>query len=267
MNDTLESLIEKLAPAREGVGGIEHYNVRGLLRRLGVDEDDLQELLDSGAISPCGKGRKNGTGDGEVFPFRSDDLNELRRALILEGLRAIAAEHSPEDSAEGERRFCRAAKFTFEMARRTPKGERTGTIRLSQEALSRAATRCGMEFEEPALIGKVARDRYVKKLRDEDQDRRDSNMLRAGTTGALAAALLPFRRLKAARRAAIGAGLGAGSVLAIRAETAGTQDAYGERSRGAKRAEGFPALAGLGLAGYAGARRLRGIARFESAAV
>jgi len=264
MNDTLESLIEKLAPTREGVNGIEHYSVQGLLRRLGVEAEDLHELLESGAICSCGKAHKNVTGDGEVFPFRSDDLNQLRRALVIEGLKAIAAEQLPEDSPEGERRFCRAAEFTFAMARRALKGSHNVMIRLSQDALSRSSARHVIEFEEPALTGKVARDRYVKKLRDEDQARRDSNVLRAGATGALAGALLPFRRLRASRRALIGAGAGAAGVLAVRKATEGTQDAYGERSRGAKRAEAIPAVAGLGLGGYAALRKVRRVARFEN---
>lgn len=53
------------------MNGLEHYGGNGLLRRIGVDEEDLQELLESGALCPCGKGRKEVTGEGEVYPFRS----------------------------------------------------------------------------------------------------------------------------------------------------------------------------------------------------
>lgn len=229
MTDTIESLIEKLAPTRSGVGGIENYNVKGLLMRLGVDESDLEALLESGTLAPCGCGRKDVTGKDEVFPFKSEDLNQLRRALVLEGLKAIAAENEAEDSPEGERAFCRAAEFVFEMQRRNePKSRNPVAMHFAQGALSRAAGRV-IELEEPALTGKVARDRYIKRLKDDDQSRRDANILRAGTTGALAGALVPWRNLKRAHRALIGAGAGAAGVLAVRKATEATQDAYGER--------------------------------------
>jgi hypothetical protein len=109
------------------------------------------------------------------------------------------------------------------------------------------------------FTGKVAKDRFIKKLRDEDLDRRDANLLRAGGAGALAGLLLKAP-LSAGKRALIGAGAGGLGVLATRMATNNTRDIYGERSRGAKRAELAPAIAGLGAAGYFASRRLRGLA-------
>lgn len=108
------------------------------------------------------------------------------------------------------------------------------------------------------FTGKVAKDRFIKKLRDEDLDRRDANILRAGGAGALAGLLLKGK-LSAGKRALIGAGLGGSGVIATRMATNNTRDIYGERSRGAKRAELTPVVAGLGAAGYFASRRLRGL--------
>ena len=108
------------------------------------------------------------------------------------------------------------------------------------------------------FTGKVAKDRFIKKLRDEDLDRRDANLLRAGGAGALAGLLLKAP-LSAGKRALIGAGAGGLGVLGTRMATDNTRDIYGERSRGAKRAELAPAIAGLGAAGYFASRRLRGL--------
>lgn len=108
------------------------------------------------------------------------------------------------------------------------------------------------------FTGKVAKDRFIKKLRDEDLDRRDANILRAGAAGSLAGLLLKGK-LSAGKRALIGAGLGGAGVIATRMATNNTRDIYGERSRGAKRAELAPVVAGLGAAGYFASRRLRGL--------
>jgi hypothetical protein len=108
------------------------------------------------------------------------------------------------------------------------------------------------------LTGRVARDRFVKKIRDEDLDRRDANILRAGGAGALAG--LMFRGgLSRGKRALIGAGLGGAGVIAARMATDRTRDIYGERSRGAKRAELIPAVGGLGAAAWLGMRRFKGL--------
>jgi hypothetical protein len=109
------------------------------------------------------------------------------------------------------------------------------------------------------FTGKVAKDRFIKQIRDQDLRRRDSNLLRAGAAGALAGVL--FRgRLSMGRRALIGAGLGAGGVIGTRAITDRTRDVYGERSHEAMRAEALPAIAGLGTAGWLATRRIRGLA-------
>ena len=108
------------------------------------------------------------------------------------------------------------------------------------------------------LTGRVARDRFVKKIRDEDLDRRDANILRAGGAGALAG--LMFRGgLSRGKRALIGAGAGGLGVIGIRALTNNDRDIYGERNRGSKRAELIPAVGGLGAAAWLGMRRFKGL--------
>jgi hypothetical protein len=106
------------------------------------------------------------------------------------------------------------------------------------------------------FTGKVAKDRYIKKIRDEDLDRRDANVLRAGAAGAVAGAVVPHR-IRIGKRALIGAGLSAAGVVGVRAVTSRGRDPYGERSRGAKRAEGLPAAAATGAAAVLAARRLK----------
>jgi hypothetical protein len=109
------------------------------------------------------------------------------------------------------------------------------------------------------LTGRVARDRFVKKIRDEDLDRRDANILRAGGAGALAG-LLARGRIGASKRALIGAGAGGLGVLGIRALTKNDRDIYGERDRGSKRAELLPAVGGLGAAAWLAGKRLKAFA-------
>jgi hypothetical protein len=110
------------------------------------------------------------------------------------------------------------------------------------------------------LTGRVARDRFVKKLRDEDLDRRDANILRAGGAGALAG-LLARGRIGASKRALIGAGAGGLGVIGIRALTNNDRDIYGERDRGSKRAEILPAVGGLGAAAWLAGKRLKAFAK------
>ncbi|NDG71154.1 MAG: hypothetical protein EBY32_07585 [Proteobacteria bacterium] len=110
------------------------------------------------------------------------------------------------------------------------------------------------------LTGRVARDRFVKKLRDEDLDRRDANILRAGGAGALAG-LLARGRIGASKRALIGAGAGGLGVIGIRALTNNDRDIYGERNRGSKRAELLPAVGGLGAAAWLAGKRLKAFAK------
>ena len=110
------------------------------------------------------------------------------------------------------------------------------------------------------LTGRVARDRFVKKLRDEDLDRRDANILRAGGAGALAG-LMARGRIGASKRALIGAGAGGLGVIGIRALTNNDRDIYGERDRGSKRAELLPAVGGLGAAAWFAGKRLKAFAK------
>ena len=104
------------------------------------------------------------------------------------------------------------------------------------------------------LTGKIAKDRFIKKLRDTDLDRRDANIGRgmgAGAVAGLVAGGVPsMSKLGLITRVGIGAGTGGLGVLAVRAATNHTKDIYGERSRGAKQAEKIPMVAGL--AGAAG---------------
>lgn len=109
------------------------------------------------------------------------------------------------------------------------------------------------------LTGRVARDRFVKKIRDEDLDRRDANILRAGGAGALAG-LMARGRIGAGKRALIGAGAGGLGVIGIRSLTNNDRDIYGERNRGSKRAELIPALGGLGAAAWLAAKRFKALA-------
>jgi hypothetical protein len=116
----------------------------------------------------------------------------------------------------------------------------------------------GLQFDASIpLTGRVASDRLKKKLQDEDLDRRDANVLRAGVAGAVAGSLLPIRQIGVLKRAGIGAGLGAAGVIGIRRTTETTKDIYGDRSRGAKRAESLPAIAGAGVATGAAAMRVK----------
>jgi len=106
-----------------------------------------------------------------------------------------------------------------------------------------------------ALTGRVPHDRFVKKIREQDLDRRDANLLRAGLAGGAAGALMRGKKLSGGKRALIGAGLGGLGVLGIRQITDSDRDIYGERNRGSKRAELIPAAAGLGTAAWLAGKR------------
>lgn len=111
------------------------------------------------------------------------------------------------------------------------------------------------------LTGKIARDRFVKRLRDEDLDRRDANLGRAALAGAATGMLMPGALTKAGllKRAAIGTGAGLASVMGIRAATTRTRDVYGERPRTAKQAEKFlPLTAAAAIAAAGIKKRLTG---------
>ncbi len=119
-----------------------------------------------------------------------------------------------------------------------------------------------IQFEDDLVLkGKLAPDRYRKKIQDDDLDRRDGNVKRAAILGAAAGALLRGSTLGTGARAAIGGTGAAAGVLAIRQGTESGKDLYGERSRAGKNAEGFPAGAALGAAGLLAYRRLVGKVR------
>ena len=109
-------------------------------------------------------------------------------------------------------------------------------------------------FVNQGFTGKLAQDRYRKKIKDEDLDRRDANILRSTLAGAgLGAALRGT--MPAKYRALIGAGAGAATAIGTRLATRQTADPYGERSREAKTIEGLPyKLAGAAAIGVAGKR-------------
>ncbi len=348
---TIDQLIDKLATRRNAPGGEEFYNASGLSRRLGIDLEDVEQLLDAGAICACGKER------GGKVPFESKKLNEIRRLLIGEGLRALNEELQPGDDPASEQKFTRLAEAAFKIARtKRDKETRERLIQLSYAEhrqyeihLSRKMQRSafsGVHEFSPAIIapvlarigrklvgiykktseskvgkaagtlatnvgsygigadvgagaaggllragkkhpiyghymarkdrdwevidpqrltGKVQVDRFRKSVQDEDLDRRDANLLRSGAAGAAAGALLPFGkfgRLKAAHRALIGAGLATAGYTGVRQVTKGTEDRYGDKSRGAKRAEDLTPAAVAAAGGYGALRIARKALRF-----
>lgn len=130
-------------------------------------------------------------------------------------------------------------------------GQQVDTMRNLKKSIrmSSKLKPIGFAIEAP-LSGKLAADRYRKKIADEDFDRRDANVLRSSGAGAVLGGMLGGRR-----GALAGAGLGAASVLGIRQATKSGKDMYGERSRGAKQAEGLPwKIAAIGAAGLGGRR-------------
>lgn len=99
------------------------------------------------------------------------------------------------------------------------------------------------------LNGRVAHDRFIKTIREQDLDRRDSNMLQAAGIGSLVGAAktkYPFGG-KLGRNVGMGALAGAAGVLAIRKLTENKRDIYGDRTRTAKKLEIVPAVAGAGI--------------------
>lgn len=107
------------------------------------------------------------------------------------------------------------------------------------------------------LTGRVARDRFVKRIREEDLDRRDRNLLRTGAVGAIAGALMPGKLTKAAilKRALVGAGTGAAAVMATRAVTSRARDSYGEKDRETKRTEALLPLGAAAAIAAAGIKK------------
>ena len=128
-------------------------------------------------------------------------------------------------------------------------GQQVDTMRNLKKSIRMSSKLKPIRFAiEAPLSGKLAADRYRKKIADDDFDRRDANVLRSSGAGAVLGGMLGGRR-----GALAGAGLGAASVLGIRQATKSGKDMYGERSRGAKQAEGLPwKIAAIGAAGLSG---------------
>jgi len=128
-------------------------------------------------------------------------------------------------------------------------GQQVDTMRNLKKSIRMSSKLKPIRFAiEAPLSGKLAADRYRKKIADDDFDRRDANVLRSSGAGAVLGGMLGGRR-----GALAGAGLGAASVLGIRQATNSGKDMYGERSRGAKQAESLPwKIAAIGAAGLSG---------------
>jgi hypothetical protein len=109
---------------------------------------------------------------------------------------------------------------------------------------------------DPNLPRKVAVDRYRKKIRETEANRGEANYGKAAAVGALAGLATRFKNSQASHRAMIGAGAGLLAEGITRAAGAHTKDYYGERSRGAKKSEKIPIIAGLGVAGHQAYRRI-----------
>ncbi|HEY8899054.1 MAG TPA: hypothetical protein VIM61_01375 [Chthoniobacterales bacterium] len=282
---TIAELLDRHAPMNRVYDGIEKQTVDRLMMRLGIDHEALMALIQAGILCPFGGPR--GSGDAAEFPFKTSSLNELKRALLSAALVSLAEEMDLDDSPDMERRFVQAADFLLcqnrdDMRKRGNRANDEETKRRRGEAnieLRRAARSgsarefssagpteksvihvlgarlVGIEFDGQPLTGKLAADRYRKKIRDDDESRRDANLLRSGALGAAAGVLAPARGLAPGRRAILGGILGAGSVLAVRRATEGTKDMYGDRSREAKQVEGaVPFVAGAAATGIAAAR-------------
>ena len=138
-------------------------------------------------------------------------------------------------------------------------GQQADTIRNLKKPVRMSSRVRQIRFAEAPLSGKLAADRYRKKIQDEDLDRRDANIMRTAVSGAALGGLMKGRR-----GAAAGAGAGALLVPLIRTRTEAGKDMYGERTREGKRAEGIPwkaaALGAGALAAHNGINRVRGVA-------
>jgi hypothetical protein len=124
-------------------------------------------------------------------------------------------------------------------------GQQVDTMRNLKKPVRMSSKSPIIRFADMPLTGKLAADRYRKKIQDEDLDRRDANILRTAGAGAALGGLLGGKK-----GALIGAATGAPIVPIVRSQTASGKDLYGERSRQGKQAESLPwKLAGLGAAG------------------
>ena len=111
----------------------------------------------------------------------------------------------------------------------------------------------------PTTPATVAKDRYLKGIKEGDEDRAHGHYARSALAGATLGAILS----KAGKRkggSAIGALGGLGLQGVTRAATAHTKDAFGDRSLNGRKADWAPELALTGAAIVAGRPKLRGIA-------
>jgi len=123
------------------------------------------------------------------------------------------------------------------------------------------ARKQSLEFAHGAT---VAADRYRKQIYEQEQDRATSNYTKSALAGAAAGALLRRGKLTRGSAAAAGGLVGVAAQAGIRSATAGTKDAFGDRSHGAKKAEKLPwKVGGLVAAGLA-YRKLGGKVGFSS---
>lgn len=101
----------------------------------------------------------------------------------------------------------------------------------------------------------VARDRYMKQIKERDIDVANRHYIHSALIGAGLGAVLTRKPAKLAKAVLGGAAAGIGVQKAARIYGASTRDPFGERSYVAKRVEKVPTIAGLAGLGYAGLRR------------
>lgn len=114
------------------------------------------------------------------------------------------------------------------------------------------------------LTGRVATDRFKKKIEDADKQDRDANLARSMGAGAALGAIskwyfggLRNTKMPLLKRAGIGAGAGAAASLLVRKATDRSKDIYGDRSHDAKGINTLPQKALLGGAAVIGGLRLK----------
>lgn len=284
----IDSVLERHAPMKAKPGQVEHYNIdklEGLAGRLGVSMDQLAVMAESGLLTPL-DGFTHSE-HGSMAAFDGADLDSIRRGAILAGLEILHGRNPELDShdlaavAETARAQARRKPMTAEFSTgvrakvraaltRAKAGAITFSTKNQHSILMQVGAKVfGIEFSGRTFVqdeggvpltGKVVRDRFVKKLRDDDIDRGISNATTAGLAGAGAAVLAPRGRLnlRVGKRSLIGAGLGVAGVLATRAITDRTRDVYGERSRTAKSIEGAGPLVATGIGAALLKKRLTG---------
>jgi ATP-grasp domain, R2K clade family 3 len=105
----------------------------------------------------------------------------------------------------------------------------------------------------------VARDRYIKQIKERDIDIANKHYIHSALLGAGIGAVLTKNPRKLAKSVLGGAAAGLGVQKATRIYGATTRDQFGERSYVAKRVERVPTIAGIAGIGYAGLKRVRAL--------